>query len=266
MSAPLCMVALVALVACMCMCMCMGAHGAQGVHILALGDSLTEGMTRRSATNPTGFHPYATRLQELLNTHHLPRVVEVTQKGVSAERVLATMRRRLERELQGTQDAGFAYVWVLLLAGINDIGAAQHADKIWNDGLLPMYLDVMRHGAKLLAMTCMQTRASEIAARADVDVEGPRAYAYEQHRQALNVHIRAYCSSHSGGCVLLDLDKLVPYVNISAAQRAEMWDDGIHLTPHGYDHVADLLNVALARYLHGDRRVGAPLASTAAEA
>jgi hypothetical protein len=71
---PMC-VAAALLVATACMCMGHGAH-AETVHILAFGDSLTEGMMTKTGRGE--FHPYATRLQELLNNkQNLPGGVEV---------------------------------------------------------------------------------------------------------------------------------------------------------------------------------------------
>eukprot|EP00955_Chlamydomonas_euryale_P017944 190945-Chlamydomonas_euryale.AAC.5 len=63
----------------------------------------------------------------------------VTQRGVSGEQVLKSMHGRLGQELHSAESAGVRYNWVLLLAGINDLGKGSEADRVFCDGLLQMY-------------------------------------------------------------------------------------------------------------------------------
>ena len=44
---------------------------------------------------------------------------------------------------------------------------------------------------------------------------------------------------------LLDLEPLLPHLNATAEERARLWDDGLHLTPAGYDTLGDAVADAL---------------------
>lgn len=48
--------------------------------------------------------------------------LEVEEQGESGERVLISMKHRLQRSLDEHAEAGRPYDWVLLLGGINDLG------------------------------------------------------------------------------------------------------------------------------------------------
>jgi hypothetical protein len=63
---------------------------------------------------PHPMHPPPTPKQDW----HL----EVEEQGESGERVLISMKHRLQRTLDEHADAGRHYDWVLLLGGINDLG------------------------------------------------------------------------------------------------------------------------------------------------
>jgi len=202
---------------------------AQGgpVRILAFGDSLTEGWTNEGSL----MHPYANRLQLLLR--QVNPTVEVIESGVSGERVLVSMESRLASELADAQSRGSKYDWVLLLAGVNDIGYGRPAEAVFS-GLRRMYQEVGRHGARLVAMTCMENAGTPLSPR-------------DPQRVHLNIHIREYCARHNGphGALLLDLEKLIPYASASPEERSAMFDDGLHLTPKGYDRMSDLLHELL---------------------
>jgi hypothetical protein len=47
--------------------------------------------------------------------------LEVEEQGEAGERVLISMKHRLQRTLDEHADAGRPYDWVLLLGGINDL-------------------------------------------------------------------------------------------------------------------------------------------------
>ena len=83
--------------------------------ILCFGDSLTEGYTFQASGQ---FHPYSTKLQQLLEAH-CHDSVEVRMAGVSGEIVVPSMTQRLDRLLK---EASQPYDWVIILGGTNDLG------------------------------------------------------------------------------------------------------------------------------------------------
>jgi hypothetical protein len=92
------------------------------------------------------------------------------------------------------------------------------------------------HGARVLVMTCMENRGSQIRPATEID----------QARQKLNVLIREYAMKNRGpkGAVLLDLESLMPYrLHDDSAKWFEF--DGLHLTTMGYDMLARLLHATL---------------------
>ncbi|GAX79903.1 hypothetical protein CEUSTIGMA_g7343.t1 [Chlamydomonas eustigma] len=201
------------------------------VRILAFGDSLTEGMLDFRKLEP--FYPYATVLQSLMK--QLGDHVKVNHSGVSGERVNHSMRLRLQTELQRASTQGIWYDWVILLGGINDIGYGADNITVF-EGLLHMYKTIHRYEGKVVAVTCMENAAS-------LDSEGQLRRS-EEHRRQLNVLIRQYCMKHGvgdEGALLLDLDKLIPYVSLETEEkRLEMFSDGLHLTKKGYNKLAQL--------------------------
>jgi hypothetical protein len=56
--------------------------------------------------------------------------LEVEEQGESGERVLISMKHRLQRTLDEHADAGRHYDWVLLLGGINDLGGGFKSLKV----------------------------------------------------------------------------------------------------------------------------------------
>lgn len=194
------------------------------VRILAIGDSLTEGLTNHASS----FHPYSLRLQE-----RLEKVVNVTvdQRGISGEQVLVTMRNRLFAILDDASAAGQLYDWVLLLGGINDIFQHARPEDIVL-ALAAMYDASIRHEARVLAMTCMENNREEDAP------------SLREGRLKLN-SLMVKKVEERPQVQLLDLATLLPYHSMPPEEKELIWDDGVHPTPAGYDHMADIIYDAL---------------------
>lgn len=165
----------------------------------------------------------------------------------------------------------FRFDWVLILAGINDIGWAEKSEAVFHSlrrmyrvgapatsiaqhatrGLRaghrpasPVSHSLVRsllqasteHGARVLVMTNSENRGSTIKPATEI----------EQARQRLNILIREYAMKNRGpgGALLVDLESLMPYRMHDDSSR---WfdSDGLHLTTHGYDMLARLLHAHL---------------------
>ena len=205
----------------------------QSLHILALGDSLTAGYYHGGQA----FHPYTKYLNHLFELAEIP--VKIDNQGWSGERVLSHMVNRLRTIL--AKDA--SYDWVFILAGTNDIGHRVPAEKIFKEGLQPMYeMCLNQPGAKikLAVMTVIENWMNKPEAESD------------SNRQLLNAMIRDYAahSNNQDRLCLVDLDKDIPYHSINNnKKRKKIWDDGVHLTPAGYDLMGALVFDAISTKL-----------------
>ncbi|KAG2436802.1 hypothetical protein HXX76_006325 [Chlamydomonas incerta] len=217
------------------------------MHILAFGDSLTEGYYNHG----TQFHPYALKLQELLTKNGFS--VKVEERGESGELVTQAdtdtpgrdahgphrpgMVHRLPALLRESEARGLKYSWVVILGGINDLGWDKEPAQVWA-GLRQLYEAVGRHGAQVLALTCMETAYKQ----------------GDEKRVELNNLIRT-APSEFAHVKLLDLEKALPFPrDKSDAAAAAEWDDGLHLSPAGYDHMAAAVYEALSAQLGPEAR------------
>ncbi|CAB5375984.1 unnamed protein product [Rhizophagus irregularis] len=66
----------------------------------------------------------------------------------------------------------------------------------------------------------------------------------EKRRKEVNELIRNY-SAENDKIILCDLSKELPINSIPKDQKELYWDDGVHLTVEGYDHMGDIIFEAL---------------------
>ena len=193
------------------------------IRVLAFGASLTEGFY----ADGTRFHPYTIRLGQLLRSKF--DQVDIVNAGVSGEAVLSgTMFERLKNLLRTEKNSSFD--WVCLLAGTNDTIRDQVAAQWVFDGYQRLINEIHQHGAKTLAMTLPETFV-------------PRNAREDRQRQEFNRLIREELikTNPEKKIVVLDVDKLLPQHDLNPDERKLIWDDGVHLTPTGYDRLADLI-------------------------
>lgn len=205
----------------------------QPLRILALGDSLTAGYYNHG----WGHRPYATHLKDLFESANIS--VDIDQRGVSGERVVPNMVDRLRNFLKNEP----LYDWIIILGGTNDLADEVLGDKIFKQGLEPMYELCLNHAptkTKLVAMTVIEN-SYDIPTNND-----------DKDRQVLNSMIRDYVAQTNDQerICLVDLDKGIPYHSASNdEERKQIWDDGVHLTPAGYDRMAVLIFDAIKNKL-----------------
>jgi lysophospholipase L1-like esterase len=198
------------------------------LRILAFGASLTEGHYSDGCL----FHPYTIRLSQLLRSSF--NTVDIDNAGVSGEAVLSTtMLPRLERLLSSTTTK---YDWILILAGTNDtIRDQQKASRIF-DGYKLLINECHKHEARVLCMTLPETIY-------------PRESPYDIQRQEFNRLLKEELISTNNNIVILDIDRLLPQHSLSSNEHKQIWDDGVHLTPQGYDRLGQLIYEKLKSYL-----------------
>jgi len=206
---------------------------ASSLRILAFGASLTEGYYSAGCL----FHPYTIRLSQLL--HSLSKTIDIENAGVSGEAILSTtMFPRLKQLLSSTKNK---YDWVLILAGTNDtMRDQQKASQIF-EGYKLLINECHKHDAQVLCMTLPET---------DCPKESP----FDVQRQEFNRLLREELipktnDNNNNNIVILDIDRLLPQHSLSSNERKQIWDDGVHLTPQGYDRLGQLIYEKLQSYL-----------------
>ena len=197
----------------------------QPIRILAIGDSLTAGYYNYGCE----FHPYAKHLTDLLDSANIS--VQINEKGNSGELVVPQMLNRLRKILQYDEP----YDWVIILGGTNDVCTRVSAETVFKEGLQPMYeacLNRTDRKMKLAAMTVIENAFNAPTSKDD------------ENRQLLNTMIRDYVaqSKDQDRIFLVDLEKGIPYHSLrDQKEKKRFYDDGLHLTPTGYDLMAKLI-------------------------
>ncbi|RCI15564.1 hypothetical protein L249_3498 [Ophiocordyceps polyrhachis-furcata BCC 54312] len=189
------------------------------LRILCFGDSLTCGYS------DAGLQPYSQRVCAMLRTA-LPAVaVEVVDDGVAGDCVTGPgFRRRLRQAFDG---AASPFNWVIILGGTNDLAYAHEAADIF-DALESCYNLVIARGGRVLALTVPECSA--------------KLAWIDETRKSLNESILAHRQKTCD--FALDLFSKIPFHSLQQSDKEKFWDDdGLHLTPDGYDwmggHVAD---------------------------
>eukprot|EP00775_Hariotina_reticulata_P008080 gene8080-8274_t len=259
------------------------------LRILAFGDSLTEGSTEGGQVfHPYAKRLGDLMYPQLPQDVYL----EIEEQGESGARVLFGMRDRLQRTLDEHTAAGRLCDWVLLLAGINDLAGDQSSAEEVMSGLEELVRLCLQHGASVLLMTVMEVAQLEPAMeqqRQQLNTlikeyvgngmwAGSTAAAAAQGKCAGTTSRDApqpapadTCTPPQGGdrsgskslnskrlcqgpgrVVLFDLASALPLKSMPEEQRHLLWDDGLHLTMEGYDHLGELLLGALLPLVRED--------------
>ena len=235
--------------------------------VLAYGDSLTAGFYKGGRQ----FHPYAPRLSELLGG------CTVDWLGLSGW-TTAEMRATLSGEEAAAAAAashtplhvsdGFGRAWltlaealekkppythVVILGGTNDLATALLAAHHELPGQGSSEAEVGAHYAiASLAHLKVLHEAVHSVGAATVAVTVPEVL-YEREeskpremRLELNRGLKLLAASYAEGVVsVADAAEALPQLNISKAERAARWDDGLHFTPAGYDELAAVIAGAI---------------------
>lgn len=186
-------------------------------HVLCLGDSLTEGYT----LNGTEFSPYTNTLYSLLS-EALSIPVVVYNEGKSGDRVLGPfMHRRLMNCIEEAEDADVTFDWVVVMAGINDVGIPQTTAPELYAGLEKIISTASRSAKKVLVMNCMETTLDGKYPRMGKIVQEYNALIVEGASKVPNVHF-------------LDIRSKMPY-------SLSTFDDHVHLTSAGYKRMGEAI-------------------------
>ncbi|KAM0332289.1 hypothetical protein ACHAQA_002565 [Verticillium albo-atrum] len=191
------------------------------LRIFCFGDSLTAGYSGFGGS----YTPYSEVLDPKLAAAFPDADVRVRENGMPGDIVSTEVfNRRLEAELS---EATQPYDWVIILGGTNDIGYNIAPDTIL-EALKESYRIALGKGSKVLALTVPECHS--------------KAQRVDDARRAVNDGIMAYDDQNF---YAFDLFSAIPFHSLSKQKRELYWDDGVHLTPAGYEwmggHIADAL-------------------------
>ncbi|OLN88813.1 hypothetical protein CCHL11_01926 [Colletotrichum chlorophyti] len=189
------------------------------LRIFCFGDSLTAGYSSYGAV----YRPYSVALVERLSRDLRSTQVVAVDNGMPGDVVSqGAFAQRFESEVGQTK-----YDWAIILGGTNDLAYNVPPQRIF-DSLRRVYDSALARGIKVLALTVPECSAKN----ADLDARRRELNAAILSHKAQNYHA-------------FDLNPRIPYHALTDRERARYWDDGLHLTPAGYDwmgtHVADAL-------------------------
>lgn len=249
-------------------------------HILAFGDSLTEGFYNHG----TLFHPYTIKLSQLLSekikkqnedsdaeSKSPPQGtyfnITVEESGIAGERT-DHMITRLRETLQDHLKHGRTVNIVAILGGTNDLANHQYPPEHIYARLETMYnMTRQEFHAELVVMTIPQTSFDY------------HSEAYLKRKTIINDKIKAYYDLNKDippRVAYVDLYSKVPFFSTepkgsssssSPATADKMrsgsidggegrdlvkssnWDDHLHFSPKGYDYMGELVFRALSEQL-----------------
>ncbi|KAJ5886099.1 SGNH hydrolase [Penicillium subrubescens] len=193
----------------------------QSLSILCFGDSLTAGFYHHGL----GYHPYAKKLYECLQAAFPTAEFMIEVDGAPGDLVTSPPGSFLSR-IQG-KCVTKKYDWVIVLGGTNDLGFGNDPDKIYA-ALQGCWNVVLATGGKVLALTVPECAADSAI--------------LDQRRTELNSYILGHQAEQF---YTFDLKSKIPYRSATHAFRDGIFDDGLHLTPAGYDLMGNIVGAHL---------------------
>ncbi|KAJ5979744.1 hypothetical protein N7481_007042 [Penicillium waksmanii] len=197
---------------------------AEKLSILCFGDSLTAGYYNYGEH----YHPYAEKLKEILQPVLPTTEITTDVAGLPGDLVCSPglFVSRISEQMTKKR-----YDLVIFLGGRNDIGYGKSSDNIY-DGLKKCWMMALTTGAKVLALTILDCAAK--FARTD------------ENRNEVNRLILAHQEDRF---FAFDLCAAIPYHSASKEFQNKIFDDGLHLTPDGYDLMGEVIGEHMAGLL-----------------
>jgi len=211
------------------------------LRILTFGASLIRGHTD-GGLRATPFAPWMQkRLLEKWPDKE-ENDVRFTVNGVSGSMATLWYKRRMEEVYEDYETTSTAplFDWVVLLGGTNDLAYNKPPGDIF-DALTTVFNIPLENGAKILLCTVPECAV--------------RHHLLDKNRDELNTLIRESSQERGGleGVYVFDLCKKIPYHAMPEEERREIWDDGLHFTPKGYERFGELVAERLAEIIDGEK-------------
>ncbi|KAG0650846.1 hypothetical protein D0Z07_2285 [Hyphodiscus hymeniophilus] len=234
--------------------------------ILCFGDSLTEGYSQFGLS----MTPYSKTLKTiLLDTNAWSKSkIEIVTDGVSGDRVVhGQFKDRMDKQIlvqiltlfasarallithfrsttnlepldTGSTTSKPLYNYTLFLGGTNDLGWGLPASEIWSS-IKTMTAIPLRHNSKLVLFTVPEC--------------GVKNRDLDARRDELNRLIKA---DDREGVYVFDLHSAMPYHSMSEQEREEVWDDGLHFTPRGYEVMGEFVTRRMLEIIESEEKQG----------
>lgn len=194
------------------------------INIYCYGDSLTAGYLNYYGD----YHPYTTKLLELLSNEFPNHKFKITEAGVSGETTYE-LKNRLTPSLQYFRDMkNKRFDFVIILGGTNDLGAASE-EEIFNNLKCMYSLCAKEYSMKVVGITIPESAFGHLEQ-------------IVSKRVAVNSKIREYFSPENNNdqVCFVDIEKHLPY-----SKDSGLWIDALHFNAKGYDqmgvHIFDVL-------------------------
>ena len=193
------------------------------MRLLAFGDSLTEGWCDFGTT----FHPYTRKLQGLIQSLSNAKTVDVVNRGVSGE-TTDQMNSRLGLVL----DKDGPFDLVIILGGTNDLGysLSQDGEPLFRR-LRSLHELALRYSPLSVAVTIPETGYEAL----------DQFTALREKRLQVNNLLKNYVQDRDSKMLLCDLSTKLPRKSPSDEDRRKFWSDDLHLSPAGYDRMAEII-------------------------
>ena len=186
------------------------------IRVLCFGASITAGYHQGGLL----FHPYAIRLEQRLRQQFPLRRIEIDRDALPGDTVIGGQYlSRLERRLMN----GKNYDLIIVQGGGNDLCRGEVPEKIY-EHLKMIWSRALETRATVLALTVTETADRRPQTRAKYD--------------ALNTLIKSRVASTFKA---VDVCSVLPW-NDNLQKQQELWgEDGLHLTPLGYDMLGEAI-------------------------
>ncbi|KAL0938805.1 gdsl-like lipase [Colletotrichum truncatum] len=209
------------------------------LRIFCFGDSLTAGYSAYG----TVYHPYSIALTKKLSNDLSDTQIIATDNGMPGDVVShVAFAKRFESEvflMCFYADLNLVnqnkYDWVVILGGTNDLAYNIPPERTF-ESLKAVYDSALEKGSKVLALTVPEVHYKS----ADLD----------DRRRKLN---SAILSHKAPNYYAFDLNPRIPYHALPDRDRKKYWDDGVHLTPAGYDWMGGHVAEALGNFIELER-------------
>ncbi|KAF6258256.1 SGNH hydrolase-type esterase domain-containing protein [Scenedesmus sp. NREL 46B-D3] len=199
----------------------------KNLRVLAFGDSITEGWIHSAWAKVPWSPRVEQKLQQRLGGDWN---IEVVNGGVGSAGVLDRLNDAFRQQLSSAKSSGRPYHFITFEAGINDL--------LLQNRNAPEIFERMR---ELWALANAEGSTVAVIPTLPTNVAGER----EQQRLALTAKVREYIkhqrAAGNKGLFLIDVESTFAYLSMSPERRAQLFDDGVHLTVYGYELLGDLV-------------------------
>ena len=219
-------------------------HNRFMMNVLCFGDSLTAGYHNHGKA----FSPYGNHLRQLLTySSNIP--VNLKIKGIVGEMTHKQMVSRLPEVLGNNT----SFDWVIILGGTNDI---LHVKNFADDQEFLGQLEsvwqprITKDIEKLHTISHNYNAHTMLLTIPENAIEAWPGYKILMTmRTKINNALRQYANQNRNKVALCDIAKKLPRHSLSPQQEALFWDDHLHMTPQGYNRMAEEVFKCLKPYL-----------------